>query len=143
MASLNLVQLIGNMGKDPEMRYTPSGQAVTQFSVAVNRNFRRDNEWQSETEWFRVVVWGDQAERVAEHRRKGDQVYVQGRLQTRSWEDSNTGTKRYSTELIADKVTALGKREDRDGDAPAERGGSRQAEATTQAAADDYEDLPF
>ncbi len=115
--SLNKCMIIGNLGRDPEMRYTPSGQAVTQFSVATNRNFRdQQGEWQSETEWFRVVVWGDQGERVAEYLRKGHKVYVEGRLQTRQWEDQ-TGNKRYTTELIANRVTSL-ERRDREGEPP-------------------------
>ncbi len=108
--SLNKAMIIGNLGRDPEMRYTPSGQAVTQFTVAVNRNFKGQNgEWQEETEWFRVVVWGQQAERAAEHLRKGNKVYIEGRLQTRQWEDQ-TGQKRYTTELVANQVTNLERR---------------------------------
>jgi len=108
--SLNKAMIIGNLGRDPEMRYTPGGQAVTQFTVAVNRNFRgQDGEWQEETEWFRVVAWGQTGERAAENLRKGGKVYVEGRIQTRQWED-NTGAKRYTTELIADRVTNLEKR---------------------------------
>ena len=115
--SLNKAMIIGNLGRDPEMRYTPSGQAVTQFTVAVNRNFRgQDGEWQEETEWFRVVAWGQTGERAAENLRKGGKVYVEGRIQTRQWEDK-TGAKRYTTELIADRVTNLEKRRRReDGD---------------------------
>jgi len=113
--SLNKCMIIGNLGRDPEMRYTPGGQAVTQFSVATNRNYRDpQGEWQSETEWFRVVVWGDQGERVAEYLRKGHKVYVEGRLQTRQWEDQS-GNKRYTTELIADRVNSLERRDREDG----------------------------
>jgi single-strand DNA-binding protein len=105
--SLNKCMIIGNLGRDPEMRYTPNGQAVTQFTVAVNRNYRdANNEWQEETEWFRVVAWGPLAERTAEYLRKGRKVYVEGRLQTRQWEDRE-GQKRYTTELIAQTVTPL------------------------------------
>jgi single-strand DNA-binding protein len=114
--SLNKAMIIGNLGRDPEMRYTPSGQAVTQFTVAVNRNYRDTNgEWQEETEWFRVVAWAQLAERTAEYLRKGRKVYVEGRLQTRSWEDQN-GQKRYTTELIANTVTPLDPRPRDDGD---------------------------
>jgi single-strand DNA-binding protein len=114
--SLNKAMIIGNLGRDPEMRYTPGGQAVTQFTVAVNRNFRgQDGEWQEETEWFRVVAWGPTGERAAENLRKGGKVYVEGRIQTRQWED-NTGAKRYTTELIADRVTNLERRPREDGD---------------------------
>jgi single-strand DNA-binding protein len=115
--SLNKAMIIGNLGRDPEMRYTPGGQAVTQFTVAVNRNYKGQNgEWQEETEWFRVVVWGQQAERAAEYLRKGNKVYVEGRLQTRQWEDKE-GQKRYTTELVANQVTNLERRSrDEDGD---------------------------
>ena len=106
--SLNKAMIIGNLGRDPEMRYTPNGQAVTQFTVAVNRNYKdQDGAWQEETEWFRVVVFGQQAERAAEYLRKGGKVYVEGRLQTRQWEDKD-GQKRYTTEIKADRITLLG-----------------------------------
>ncbi len=114
--SLNKAMIIGNLGRDPEMRYTPNGQAVTQFTVAVNRNFKgQDGEWQEETEWFRVVAWGQTGERAAENLRKGGKVYVEGRIQTRQWEDQS-GQKRYTTELIADRVTNLERRPREDGD---------------------------
>ena len=120
--SLNKAMIIGNLGRDPEMRYTPSGQAVTQFTVAVNRNYKGQNgEWQEETEWFRVVVWGQQAERAAEYLRKGNKVYIEGRLQTRQWEDQS-GQKRYTTELVANQVTNLERRTAR-----RVRGGRRSA----------------
>ncbi len=163
--SLNKAMIIGNLGRDPEMRYTPGGQAVTQFTVAVNRNFRgQDGEWQEETEWFRVVAWGQTGERAAENLRKGGKVYVEGRIQTRQWED-NTGAKRYTTELIADRVTNLERRPREDGDpgftprpaaarpadaAPSAAGGSAGAPAGAGAARDgdpldhsDLDDLPF
>jgi single-strand DNA-binding protein len=157
--SLNKCMIIGNLGRDPEMRYTPSGQAVTQFSVATNRNFRDpQGEWQSETEWFRVVVWGEQGERVAEFLRKGHKVYVEGRLQTRQWEDQS-GNKRYTTELIANRVQSL-ERRDREGDAPfpgdepggfapsrsgsgSSAGGSSSGSAGPTSSAEDFDDLPF
>jgi single-strand DNA-binding protein len=105
--SLNKAMIIGNLGRDPEMRYTPNGQAVTQFTVAVNRNYKdASGEWKEETEWFRVVAWGPLAERTAEYLRKGRKVYVEGRLQTRTW-DGQDGQKHYTTELVANTVTAL------------------------------------
>jgi len=120
--SLNKAMIIGNLGRDPEMRYTPSGQAVTQFTVAVNSNFKdHDGNWQEETEWFRVVAWGPLAERTAEYLRKGRKVYVEGRLQTRQWEGQD-GQKRYTTELIAQTVTPLDPRP-RDGDQPPDASG--------------------
>ena len=149
--SLNKCMIIGNLGRDPEMRYTPSGQAVTQFTVATNRRWRdQQDEWQEETEWFRVVVWGQQAERVAERVRKGNKVYVEGRIQTRQWEDQS-GQKRYTTELIANQVTSLERRE-RDEDAPfpdeagaqgSRRQGLEPAAAAPSSSANDFDDLPF
>jgi single-strand DNA-binding protein len=162
--SLNKCMIIGNLGRDPEMRYTPSGQAVTQFSVATNRNYRDpQGEWQSETEWFRVVVWGDQGERVAEYLRKGHKVYVEGRLQTRQWEDQS-GNKRYTTELIANRVTSL-ERRDREGEPPfpgdaaegfsgggsgsgssgssGSQGGGSTASSGPSSSSEDFDDLPF
>src|SRR6185436_4998235 len=120
--SLNKAMIIGNLGRDPEMRYTPSGQAVTQFTVAVNRNYKdHEGNWQEETEWFRVVAWGPLAERTAEYLRKGRKVYVEGRLQTRQWEGQD-GQKRYTTELIASTVTPLDPRP-RDGEQPGDPSG--------------------
>jgi single-strand DNA-binding protein len=150
--SLNKCMIIGNLGRDPEMRYTPSGQAVTQFTVATNRRWRdQQDEWQEETEWFRVVVWGQQAERVAERVRKGNKVYIEGRIQTRQWEDQS-GQKRYTTELIANQVTSLERRE-RDEGAPfpdEPGGGERKASpepsasgSSTSSTAADFDDLPF
>jgi single-strand DNA-binding protein len=107
MPSLNKVMIIGNAGRDAEMRYTANGRALTTFSVAVNRNYRgQDGEWQKETEWFNVSVWGDQAERVGQWLTKGRLVYVEGRLQTRSWDDEQ-GVKQYRTDLVANTVKPL------------------------------------
>ncbi len=152
--SLNKCMVIGNLGRDPEMRYTPSGQAVTQFTVAANRRWKGQNDdWQEETEWFRVVVWAQQAERVAERLRKGNKVYVEGRIQTRQWEDQ-TGQKRYTTELVANQVTSLERREREEGDfPPPDEARSSSASSSNAAPAaqgrsnpaggDDYDDLPF
>ena len=152
--SLNKCMIIGNLGRDPEMRYTPSGQAVTQFSVATNRNFKDpQGEWQSETEWFRVVVWAEQGERAAENLRKGHKVFVEGRIQTRQWEDQ-TGNKRYTTELIANRVQSLERRDrGEDGPPPPEEtpagasGGSAESSDSgpsgPSSSAKDFDDLPF
>lgn len=110
--SLNKVMLIGNLGKDAETRYTPSGTAVTNFSVATTARSKdaQTGEWKEYTDWHDVVLW--RAEKVAEYLTKGRQVYVEGRLQTRSWEDQN-GQKRYRTEVVADSfgVMLLGGRD--------------------------------
>lgn len=105
---LNKCMIIGNLGRDPEMRYTANGSAVTEFSVAVNNSFTdRSGERQQETEWFRVVTWNRLAETCAQYLTKGRMVYVEGRLRTRQWEDQQ-GQKRYTTELVASDVRFLG-----------------------------------
>jgi len=127
--SLNKAMIIGNLGRDPEMRYTQNGQAVTQFTVAVNRNYKDPSgEWKEETEWFRVVAWAALAERTAEYLRKGRKVYVEGRLQTRTWEGQD-GQKHYTTELIANTVTALDPRPREDGAAEPAGGPLRSGRA--------------
>jgi single-strand DNA-binding protein len=147
--SLNKAMIIGNLGRDPEMRYTQSGQAVTQFTVAVNRNYKDSSgEWKEETEWFRVVAWAALAERTAEYLRKGRKVYVEGRLQTRSWEDKD-GQKRYTTELIANTVTALDPRPREDGaSVPTGSRASEGGEPAGPGPGDDFgssdlDELPF
>jgi len=105
---LNKCMIIGNLGADPEMRYTANGNAVTTFNVATSRRFTDSSgERREETEWFRVVTWNRLAETCAQYLHKGRQVYVEGRMQTRSWEGQD-GQKRYTTELIADDVRFLG-----------------------------------
>ena len=158
--SLNKAMIIGNLGRDPEMRYTQNGQAVTQFTVAGNRNYKdASGEWKEETEWFRVVAWAALAERTAEYLRKGRKVYVEGRLQTRTWEGQD-GQKHYTTELIANTVTALDPRPREDGaaepvgarparrDVPAGQAGPEDAAAGPAGPADDFgssdlDELPF
>jgi single-strand DNA-binding protein len=104
---LNKVMIIGHLGRDPEMRYTPSGRPVTTFSVATNRSWTtNDGERHSETEWFNVVAWGNLAEICKQHLRKSQQVYIEGRLQTRKWEDSN-GNKHLSVEIVANEMMML------------------------------------
>ena len=107
---LNKVIIIGNLGRNPEMRYTPSGRPVTSFSVATSRSWvNAEGERREETEWFNVVAWGNLAEICKQHLTKGQQVYVEGRLQTRGWEDQN-GKKHYRTELVANEMIILGER---------------------------------
>ena len=110
MRGLNKVLIIGNVGRDPEMRYTPSGRPVTSFSVATTRSWTSaDGERREETEWFNVVAWGNLAEICKAHLTKNQQVYVEGRLQTRGWEDE-TGKKHFRTELVANEMILLGER---------------------------------
>ncbi len=107
---LNKVMIIGHLGRDPEMRYTPSGRPVTTFTVATNRTWNTtDGERHNETEWFNVVSWGNLAEICKQYLVKGQQVYVEGRLQTRRWEDSDN-IKRTSVEIVASEMMILGDR---------------------------------
>ena len=107
MAGLNRVMIIGNLGADPEMRYTANGSPVTTFRVAVSRNFTGpDGDRREETEWFGVVAWRALAEQCSQYLQKGRKVYVEGRLQTRDWEGQD-GVRKYRTELVAQSVLFL------------------------------------
>jgi single-strand DNA-binding protein len=107
---LNKVQIIGHLGRDPEMRYTPSGRPVTTFTVAVSRSWNTvDGERHNETEWFNVVAWGNLAEICKQYLNKGQQVYIEGRLQTRRWDDKE-GAKHTSVEVVANEMMMLGDR---------------------------------
>lgn len=108
MASLNKVQVIGNLGNDPEVKYTQSGTAVTNMSVATTEKWKdRDGNPQERTEWHRVTLWDKLGEIAGEYLRKGSQVYVEGKLQTEKWTDQN-GVDRYTTKIIAEKLVMLG-----------------------------------
>lgn len=111
MASLNKVMLIGNAGKDADLRYTANGLAQARFSLAVNNRRRgQSGEWEDNTEWFNIVLFGDTAERVSQYITKGKPLYVEGRIQTRTWDDQE-GQKRTSVEVIANAVQLLGGRD--------------------------------
>ena len=111
---LNKVMLIGNLGRDPEMRYTPSGRPVTTFSMATNRAWKTsEGERRSETEWFNIVAWGSLAEICNQYLKKGHQVYIEGRLQSRSWEDDEH-KKHQTTEVVAKEMVMLGDRRKED-----------------------------
>jgi single-strand DNA-binding protein len=147
------VMIIGNLGSDPEMRYTPNGRAVTQFNVAVNQSTKNQQtgEWVEETDWFRVTIWGDRAERMAENLRKGNKVFVEGRFRTRQFEGRD-GQTRTALEITADSIVNLERRAREDdgsftapsGEAGAPVGPGRQT-APARAGGDDTEldDLPF
>ncbi len=107
---LNKVMIIGRLGRDPEMRYTPSGKPVTTFSVATSRSWNTaDGERHQETEWFNIVAWANLAEICKQHLSKGQQVYIEGRLQTRSWEN-NDGKTHTTVEIVANEMIILGDR---------------------------------
>lgn len=107
MASLNKVMLIGNLGKDPEVRYTTSGQAVASFSLATTEKYKsKSGDWEEKTEWHNITLWGKLAEIAGEYLSKGKTVFIEGRLQTRKWQDKS-GNDRYTTEIVGDKMQML------------------------------------
>jgi single-strand DNA-binding protein len=163
MASLAKISIIGRLGRDPEMRYTPNGRPVTEFTVAVNQSTKNQQtgEWVEATDWFRVTIWGDRAERAAEQFRKGNQVFVEGRFRAREFEGKD-GLKRMSLEISADSVVNLEPRVRDDeggfgapaggsfggGSAAGGPGGGETVRPTRPAPAprpsdDDLDDLPF
>ena len=106
--SLNKVQLIGNVGKDPEVKFTPSGTAVAKFGLATNERFKdKSGEWQDRTEWHNIVAWQKLAEIIGQYVKKGSKIYIEGRLQTSNWEDKQSGEKKYRTEVIASDLLLL------------------------------------
>ena len=135
--SLNKVILIGNLGQDPEARFTPQGTAVCNLSIATNESWKDQNgEMQDRTEWHRVVMYGRMAETATEYMKKGQMVYVEGRLNTREWEDQNQ-IKRRTTEIRCDNFTMLGKRSD----SPNPRSATPESSMKPDSGVDD--DLPF
>ena len=121
---VNKVIILGNVGADPELRYTPAGAAVTNFNIATNESWTDNNsERQERTEWHRIVVWGRLAEICNQYLRKGSKVYVEGRLQTRSWEGQD-GQKRYTTEIVAREMQMLDGRGDAEGGGEYASGGN-------------------
>jgi single-strand DNA-binding protein len=111
MKSVNKVILIGNLGKDPEVKFTPQGTPVAKITLATNERFKgKDGQWQDRTEWHNVVLWQRLAEIAGEYLKKGGKVYIEGRLQTRSWDDKTSGQKKYMTEVVANDLVLLGGR---------------------------------
>jgi single-strand DNA-binding protein len=153
--SVNKVILVGNLGKDPEVKYTPSGVPVAKFSLATNERYKdKAGEWQDRTEWHNIVAWQRLAEIVGEYVKKGSKVYIEGRLQTSSWEDKQSGEKKYRTEIIAQDLVLLGGRGEGDGEGRVSRGASAGASADQRASHADEaaqahpaeitdEDIPF
>jgi len=153
--SVNKVILIGNLGKDPELRYTPSGTAVASFSLATNERYKdKEGNWQDRTEWHKIVAWQRLAEIAGEYLKKGRTCYIEGRLQTRSWDDKESGQKKYSTEIVASDLVLLGGQGQgqggRDHDDEAAPARSRSASASHAPAHDDAgsqgitdDDIPF
>jgi single-strand DNA-binding protein len=140
--SLNKVMLIGNLGKDPELRYTTSGVAVATFSLATNEQWKdQDGNAQERTEWHNIVAWKKLAEICGEWLKKGKKIYVEGRIQTRSYDDKNTGAKKYITEIVAENIIMLDGKGSSEGSAAST--GASEAAAAPAAAGRVNEDLPF
>ncbi|MBW2176788.1 MAG: single-stranded DNA-binding protein [Deltaproteobacteria bacterium] len=155
MAGINKAILIGNLGRDPEVRYTPDGTAVANFSIATSDQWKDKNtgEKREKTEWHRIVAFRRLGEVCGEYLSKGRQVYIEGRIQTRDWEDKD-GVKRYTTEIVADKMQMLGSRDDfggggsrgqGGGGSSGQGGGGRPQEASPGPAYSDMgdDDIPF
>ena len=141
MSGVNKVILVGNLGADPQLRYTPAGTAVANFNLATTERFTNKNgEREARTEWHRIVTWARLAEICNEYLKKGKQVYIEGRLQTRSWEDKE-GNKKYTTEVVATNMVMLG-RAGETGDSPAQEFPPDENVAQGAATGDD-DDLPF
>jgi len=152
--SVNKVILIGNLGKDPEVKYTPSGTPVAKFSLATNERYKdKGGEWQDRTEWHNIVAWQRLAEIVGEYVKKGSKIYIEGRLQTSSWEDKQSGEKKYKTEIVASDLVLLsgrGEGGDHEGGRSSSRGAAAASSSFDQRThADDHpaeitdEDIPF
>ena len=138
MRGVNKVILIGNLGKDPEMRYLPSGQAVTKFSLATGSRWKdKDGQWQDRTDWHNIVAFGKTAEICNEYLKKGRQVFIEGRIQTRSYDDRD-GNKKWITEIIAQSMQMLGRKGEEEEEIPEAVEEPQGGEAKSE---DD--DLPF
>jgi single-strand DNA-binding protein len=144
MASLNKVMLIGNLGKDPEIRHTASGTAVATFSIATSERFKnkQTNEWEKKTEWHNIVLWDKQATLAGQYLTKGSTVYIEGRLQTRKWQDKS-GNDRYTTEVVGSSLEFLSSKGDgsRTGNGDSSFGSSGSANNEEPPFQDD--DIPF
>lgn len=135
MASLNKVMLIGNLGKDPEVRFTASGQAVASFSLATSEKFKgKSGEMEERTEWHNITLWGKLAEIAGEYLSKGKTIYVEGRLQTRKWQDKN-GNDRYTTDIVGEKMQMLSPK--------GERSGGGDTSSAQKSGSASYEEPPF
>lgn len=137
--SINKVILLGNLGRDPEVKYTPAGVPVAKFSLATNERYKdKGGEWQDKTEWHNIIAWQRLAEIVSEYVKKGSKIYIEGRLQTSSWDDKKSGEKKYRTEIVASDIVLLSGGGEPDGKAKAP---VRTAEPEHTEITD--EDIPF
>src|SRR4051812_16761905 len=144
--SVNKVILVGNLGKDPEVKYTPQGTAVAKITVATSSSFKdkQSGEWKETTEWHNVVLWQRTAEIAGEYLKKGSKVYIEGRLQTRSWDDKTSGQKKYMTEVVANELVLLGGRGEGGGEGGGRGRGASQGggDSFDQSGPDQFESQP-
>ncbi|MBC7201900.1 MAG: single-stranded DNA-binding protein [Pusillimonas sp.] len=145
MASVNKVILVGNLGRDPEVRYSPDGVAICNISLATTSQWKDKNsgEKREETEWHRVVFYNRLAEIAGEYLKKGRAVYVEGRIKTRKWQDKETGQDRYSTEIIADQMQMLGGNDSQGESSNQQRPPTRAPQAPAANLSDLDESIPF
>ena len=143
--SVNKVILVGNVGKDHEVKYSPSGTPVAKFSLATNEKYKdRSDEWQERTEWHNIVAWQRLAEIIGEYVKKGAKLYIEGKLQTSSWEDRESGTKKYRTEIVARDLVLLGSHENGgNGEDRSNRNGDERQSVYAGSAEITDEDIPF
>ncbi len=141
--TLNKVMLIGRLGQDPELKYTPAGTAVVQLSVATNTSYKdQEGKMIDQTEWHRVVVWRKAAEVMGQYAKKGSLVYVEGRLGTRSWEDKD-GNKRYTTEVTANQIQFVGSKSSSGGEQASQSAPPQPEQDFQEPSSDEADDLPF
>ena len=142
--SVNKVILVGRLGKDPEMKSTPSGMSIAQFSIATDEKFTdRSGEKQERTEWHNIVAFNKLAEICGQYLRKGKLVYIEGSIRTNSWEDKDSGQKKYRTEIIANQMQMLDRKGDDEGSGGGYSSASRSSSGTASATMEDDEEVPF
>jgi single-strand DNA-binding protein len=141
--SVNKVILVGNVGQNPEVKYTPGGTPVAKFSLATNERFKdRSDEWQERTEWHNIIAWQRLAEIAGEYVQKGSKLYIEGKLQTSSWEDRQSGGKRYRTEIVARDIVLLGLHDNERGNDRPKRN-DHESEEAYESSSEITEDIPF
>jgi single-strand DNA-binding protein len=140
--TVNKVILLGRLGRDPEIRYTPSGQALAKFSLATDENRKdQDGNWQSETTWHNIILWAKNAERAGENLKKGSLIYLEGRISNRSWDDPESGQKKYMTEIVGERYKMIGGRGDNAQSQAPET--TSQTQPTQSQQPQEEDDLPF
>jgi len=142
--TINKAIILGRLGKDPEMRYAPSGTAIATFSVATNSRQKADGEWVDKTDWHNILAFGKLAEFAGEYLSKGKLIYLEGRIQTSSWEDQQ-GQKKYKTEIVVSELQMIGSKSDTSGSSVEEQNGeeAKVNETPQQPASEEEDDLPF